>query len=143
MKGIVSCFTPEEAFEIILKYRSSGFALRYSSDLVWWYTEPTVVAFRINHTSKETAELDHYEVLRIEVPRKLGTEIWSQICVIDGEITESIVFEKGYVATVRKGVEKIMEKLNHNFEKGILSETEYNQSIRVLKVEKFKQLFKN
>lgn len=43
---------------------------------------------------------------------------------------------------VEKGFEPIMEKLKTNFENGLLSEVDYDESVRILKGGRIRTIFK-
>lgn len=140
MKGIVSCFSPEETIEIFLKSAPSDSGFEYKSE--WWHVKPTLVCFRTECKSKEDSISDQFIYLKIEVPHKSETEIWSQIYIDeDGGIQEAIVFTCGVKFTVALGYEVIMKKLENNFEQGILNEMNYEESVRILKAARLNELF--
>lgn len=144
MEGIVSCLDPDEVFVAYVENMiDEEKQERNDYDFSWWYLNQTEIIFRIFEEPRRGMDHEERSVCDefiIKVPRVIETEIWTQIKLIENEIYELIIFEDKRIIPVSEGYEDIMRKLNENFGAGVLDQSQFENSVRVLKGLRLKQI---
>jgi len=143
MRGVVSRYEPEEVCRLFVVENINEYP-DHTFGNSWCATSQTTLYLRIMLIPKvnDTEYPIIYRKIVMDVPHKSEIEIWSEICIEDNEIKEVIVFNDKKRIVVEKGFEPIMEKLKTNFENGLLSEVDYDESVRILKGGRIRTIFK-
>ncbi|WP_150475975.1 hypothetical protein [Bacillus sp. BNPI-92] len=143
MRGAVSRYEPEEVCRLFVVENINEYPDHTFGNL-WCATSQTTLYLRIMLIPKvnDTEYPIIYRKIVMDVPHESEIEIWSEICIEDNGIKEVIVFNDKKRIVAEKGFEPIMEKLKTNFENGLLDETDYDESVRILKGGRIRTIFK-
>ncbi|PDY82782.1 hypothetical protein [Bacillus cereus] len=147
MEGVVSFLSPEEVFNYELETIDEKERELYEYRFKWEYrfpfdrTSPNYMDFEIFYHGKGYLKDEKgSDRFSFKVPDTIKTGIWTEILIVADNVYESFTNNSGSVTVITIGYEKIMEKLNRNFEEGVLNQTQFENSVRILKEFRLKEI---
>lgn len=144
MEGIVGRYSPEEFCNLFL-YKHREEMKDWGFSCYWGYISETEIRIKFYSFLKDVPEHEQsFKEITIEVPRTIDSEIWSRIELINNQLYEGFIYKENgnkVMDALAKGYEDILEKLNRNFEKGVLDQSQFESSVRLLKSFRLQQLF--
>jgi hypothetical protein len=144
MEGVVGCYSPNKFLKVFIKNHQEEME-GYEFSFSWAYISQTEIRIKIYACFKDVPESEYsFKEFIIDVPKTIEAEIWSRIELIDNQIYEGFIYEEygnKIMSALSKGYDEILIKLVRNFKAGILDQSQFESSVRLLKSFRLQQLF--